>query len=447
MSEIAIRINNISKQYRIGGRREHYRTLRDSITDAAAAPFRRLRSALAREKRGQSKSNNDLIWAIKDLSLEVRSGEVVGIIGRNGAGKSTLLKILSRITEPTEGFVEIHGRVGSLLEVGSGFHPELTGRENIYLNCAILGMHRAEIARKFDEIVSFAELEKFIETPVKFYSSGMYMRLAFAVAAHLEPEILVVDEVLAVGDMSFQKKCLNKMQDVGRRGRTVLFVSHDLSAVTRLCGRAVLLDGGQVVRDGTAHQVASTYLNFGRGTMAAREWVDPVSAPGNEVARMRAVRVRGADGCVTESIDIRRPVRVEMEYDVLKPGYVLSLHLEFHNESGIAFGTLDLDSVWRGRPRPAGRYVSTAWVPGNFLAEGTLLVDSWLGNSDPHIPFCWLRDVVAFQVIDSLDGDTARGDYAGPMPGAVRPLLKWTTTFTPDGHVPAETLAGVEVGA
>jgi lipopolysaccharide transport system ATP-binding protein len=181
--------------------------------------------------------------------------------------------------------------------------------------------------------------------------------------------------------------------------------------------------------------------------MAAREWADPVSAPGNEVARLRAVRVRGADGGVTESIDIRRPVRVEMEYDVLKPGYVLSLHLEFHNESGIAFGTLDLDSVWRGRPRPAGRYVSTAWVPGNFLTEGTLLVDSWLGNSDPHIPFCWVRDAVAFQVIDSLDGDTARGDYAGPLPGAVRPLLKWTTTFTPDGHVPAEALVGEEVGA
>lgn len=435
MSDIAIRIESLSKQYRIGGaRREYYKTLRDTLAEVASAPARRVRGAFSRTKAKPELVRDTCFWALRDINLQVGRGEVVGIIGRNGAGKSTLLKILSRITEPTEGSIEIHGRVGSLLEVGTGFHPELTGSENIYLNGAILGMGRAEIRRKFDEIVDFAEMEKFIETPVKHYSSGMYMRLAFAVAAHLEPEILVVDEVLAVGDMSFQKKCLNKMEDVGQQGRTVLFVSHNLPAITRLCARAVLLDEGRVVRDGPAHQVAGAYLNFGLGTMAVREWKDPAIAPGNDIVKMCAVRVRGEDGDITDAVDIRKPVCIEMEYDVLKPGHVLSLHFEFHNESGVAFGTLDHDPLWRRRPRPAGHYISKAWVPGNFLSEGTLLVDSWLGNSDPHIPYCWLRDVVAFQVIDSLDGDTARGDYAGPFPGAVRPLLKWTTDYAQNGH-------------
>ena len=446
MNDIAIRIDSLSKQYRIGGaRREYYKTLRDTLADVAAAPARRVRAAFNRTKTETESAEDNRFWALRDINLQVKRGEVVGIIGRNGAGKSTLLKILSRITEPTGGSIEIHGRVGSLLEVGTGFHPELTGSENIFLNGAILGMGRAEIERKFDEIVAFAEMEKFIETPVKHYSSGMYMRLAFAVAAHLEPEILVVDEVLAVGDMSFQKKCLNKMQDVGQQGRTVLFVSHNLAAITRLCERAVLLDSGQVLMDGPAHQVAGAYLNFGLGTMACQEWTDPATAPGNDIVRMCAVRVRTEDGEVTDAIDIRKPVGIEMEYEVLKPDHVLAPYFEFHNESGIAFGTLDHDPEWRRRPRPVGRFVSTAWVPGNFLTEGTLLVDAWLGNSDPHIPYAWLRDVVAFQVIDSLDGDSARGDYAGALPGAVRPLLKWSTDYRLNGHEPLAALMPEEV--
>ena len=431
MTNIAIRAEHLSKQYRIGGKKQYYKTLRDQVSDSIAAGVQRVRSAFRTDETDALKERNRTIWALRDITLEVPRGQVVGIIGRNGAGKSTLLKILSRITEPTDGFAEIAGRVGSLLEVGTGFHPELTGRENIFLNGAILGMRRAEILRKFDDIVSFAEMETFIDTPVKHYSSGMYMRLAFAVAAHLEPEILIVDEVLAVGDMSFQKKCLNKMQDVGQHGRTVLFVSHNIPAVTRLCDRAVLLSDGQVLADGRAHDVASRYLNSGLGTMASRVWNDPNSAPGNEVARLYAVRVKTADGVISESVDIRRPVFVEMEYELLQAGHVLSLHFEFHNESGVAFGTLDQDPQWRGKPRPAGRYISSVRIPGNFLAEGTLLVDLWLGNADPHITFCWERDVVAFQVVDSLDGDSARGDYAGPFPGAVRPLLDWTTQHTP----------------
>jgi lipopolysaccharide transport system ATP-binding protein len=256
MNDIAIRVEKLGKQYRIG-KRERYQTLRDTLTDTVAAPFRWLRNGRSANGNGAPEH----IWALKDISFEIPRGEVVGIIGRNGAGKSTLLKVLSRITEPTEGRAEIHGRVGSLLEVGTGFHPELTGRENVYLNGAILGMHKAEIAGKFDEIVAFAEIEAFLDTPVKHYSSGMYMRLAFAVAAHLEPEILLIDEVLAVGDVAFQKKCLGKISDVANQGRTVLFVSHNLIAVENLCPRSVLLRRGEVLEAGETRQVLGEYLS------------------------------------------------------------------------------------------------------------------------------------------------------------------------------------------
>src|SRR2546423_4760204 len=258
-----ITVENVGKRYRIGQSQASYSTLRDSLVEAVRSPFKRL---------ARNNGPAEFIWAVENVSFEVKPGEVVGLIGRNGAGKSTLLKLLSRITEPTKGRILLYGRVGSLLEVGTGFHAELTGRENIYLNGAILGMARNEIVRKFDEIVSFAEVEKFIDTPVKHYSSGMYLRLAFAVAAHLEPEILLVDEVLAVGDARFQRKCLDKMQDVGKQGHTILFVSHNMAAITRLCPRTILLDQGHVLSDGPSHQVASEHLSGGLGTTAAREW-------------------------------------------------------------------------------------------------------------------------------------------------------------------------------
>jgi lipopolysaccharide transport system ATP-binding protein len=259
MSDVAIRVERLGKQYRIG-KRERYRTLRDTLTDSLSAPFRGLASAFRVPAADEARASGDLIWALRDVSFDVPQGAVLGIIGRNGAGKSTLLKVLSRITEPTEGRVELHGRVGSLLEVGTGFHPELTGRENIFLNGAILGMRKSEIARKFDEIVAFAEVAKFIDTPVKHYSSGMYMRLAFAVAAHLEPEILIVDEVLAVGDAQFQKKCLGKMGEVAKQGRTVIFVSHNFVAVQNLCSRALLLKDGQLAATGRTHAVLNEYM-------------------------------------------------------------------------------------------------------------------------------------------------------------------------------------------
>jgi lipopolysaccharide transport system ATP-binding protein len=425
-----IRIDGVGKRYRLGARAS-YRTLRESIVETAYAPLRALRSGLNGSKRdGRGRPGKETVWSLKDVSFDVKPGEAVGVIGRNGAGKSTLLKILSRITDPTEGSVDLYGRVGSLLEVGSGFHPELTGRENIFLNGAILGMSRQEVRRKFDEIVAFSEVETYLDTPVKRYSSGMYMRLAFAVAAHLEPEILLVDEVLAVGDAGFQKRCLDKMKDVSGHGRTVLFVSHNMPAVTRLCQRTVLLDKGTVLADGPSHQVVSKYLSSGLGTTAAREWPDPAEAPGDNVARLRAVRVRADDGSITEAVDIRRPVGLEMEFDVLEGGHVLAPNYHVLNEEGaFVFVAIDQDPEWKRRPRPKGRYVATARIPGNFLSEGTLIITAALTTMTPMAVHFVETEAVAFQVIDSLDGDSARGDYAGPIPGAVRPMLEWSNRF------------------
>jgi lipopolysaccharide transport system ATP-binding protein len=442
MSDIALRVENLSKRYKIGVAQHRHDTLRDILTETLAKPFSKFTSLFSRNgfhrsilDRRPAPYDASNIWALKDVSFEVRCGEVVGIIGHNGAGKSTLLKILSRITKPTTGFGEIHGRVGSLLEVGTGFHAELSGRENIYLNGAILGMRRSEIARKFDEIVAFAEVERFIDTPVKRYSSGMYMRLAFAVAAHLEPEILMIDEVLAVGDTRFQKKCLDKMQNVGQQGRTVLFVSHNMPAVTRLCERTILLDEGRVLRDGPSPQVVGAYLNSGLGTTAVREWPNPAKAPGSEVVRLRAVRVRTEDGRITDAVDIRQPVGIDMEYEVLQPDHTLMPNFNIFNEQGAcAFTTLDVSPAWRRCPRPVGRYVSTAWIPGNLLAEGTLFIEPAMMTVEPFIGHFQVPGAVAFQVIDSTDGDSARGDLAGQISGVVRPLLKWSTQFSPNGR-------------
>jgi lipopolysaccharide transport system ATP-binding protein len=430
MNDLAIRLNDLSKLYRIGGKKERYKTLRDTLTDSIAAPFRRL-AGMFGCPNGESYNGDETIWALKHVSFEIKQGELVGIIGRNGAGKSTLLKILSRITEPTSGYAEIRGRVGSLLEVGTGFHHELTGRENIYLNGAILGMKKAEIERRFDEIVAFAEVDKFIDTPVKHYSTGMYLRLAFAVAAHLEPEILIVDEVLAVGDANFQRKCLNKMDTVGKQGRTVLFVSHNMMAITRLCERAILLEDGQVIADGPSHKVISEYVSSGVGVGPMREWPNPIKAPGGGVARLLAVRVRTAEGKISDVIDIREPLKVEMEYEVITPGYRLMPHFAFSNEEGIyAFSAHDVDPAWRGRARPAGRYLSAVWIPGHLLTEGIMFVAAGVQTIDPVIRQFFEANAVSFQVVESQNGDGARGEYGGRIMGVVRPLLKWTTEYS-----------------
>ncbi len=415
MSNI-ITVENISKSYRLGAKQQNT-TLRDSIISTLKSPFAK-----------SNKDDDSILWALKEINFEIKRGETVGIIGHNGAGKSTLLKILSRITKPTKGEALLKGRVGSLLEVGTGFHAELTGRENIFLNGAILGMRREEILKKFDEIVAFAEVEKFLDTPVKFYSSGMYMRLAFAVAAHLEPEILIVDEVLAVGDITFQRKCLNKMKDVGEHGRTVLFVSHNMQAVARLCTRGILLREGQISADGTMNNVINAYLKSDSGTAALREWKDEKTAPGNAIARLVRTRVCDDEGNTKETIDIRKQIVVEMTYDVLASDKVLVPNFHFYNEDGTCvFISHNMEKEWRYTPRPVGRYISKLFVPGNFLAEGRFLITVALSTYLPLEVHFVDRDSVSFTVIDNLDGDTARGDYAGHLPGIVRPLLEWET--------------------
>lgn len=428
MNDTVIRLENLSKRYILGQAQAKGDGLRHVLEQALRGPWRKMRK--------RSASPNEF-WALRDVNLEVHRGEVVGLIGRNGAGKSTLLKILSRITESTQGRVRMRGRLSSLLEVGTGFHPELTGRENIYLNGAVLGMTRLEIKSKFDEIVAFANIEKFLDTPVKRYSSGMYVRLAFAVAAHLEPEILIVDEVLAVGDAQFQKKCLDKMDKVGRSGRTVLFVSHNMQAVTRLCGRCIWMDEGRVRMDGPAHEVVRAYVGYGAGIPTEYRWADPEKAPGDEVVRLLGVRVFSERPALPETFDIRYAVGVELDYEVLEGGHVFLPHIKLANEAGIdLFVSVDLNPEWRGRPRPPGHYRSVAWIPGNLLTEGSFTVALSLMTLQPTQSRAVAKEAVGFRIFDPLfEKDTARGDYGQPMPGVMRPILQWDTHYEPAAEV------------
>lgn len=412
-----IKVENLSKKY-VLNRKKANNTLRDVFINI----FKR---------DAKSDENERVLWALRDINFSVKDGETVGLVGNNGAGKSTLLKILSQIIKPTGGEAVLHGRVGSLLEVGTGFHQELSGRENIFLNGAVLGMKRHEIEKKFDEIVAFSEIEKFLDTPVKFYSSGMYMRLAFAVAAHLEPEILMVDEVLAVGDLAFQRKCLNKMRDVSEHGRTVLFVSHNMQAVTRLCSRAIWIENGKIKQDASAKDVVSNYLNSQTETASEKVWENLENAPGNEIARLRRIRVFDEKDDKSSAFDIRRPVFVEMTYEVLQNGQILTPSFELYNEESVCvFTSNDLDKNWRYKPRPKGIYTSTAQIPANFLAEGNFYVSVSLITYEPLNVHFAERDAVAFLITDSLDGDSARGDFGGQINGVVRPILDWETKFS-----------------
>jgi lipopolysaccharide transport system ATP-binding protein len=425
MSQPALVTEDLSKQYRIGLLQQAGRTLREAITDAAAAPLHRLR------RREAAEPGASTIWALRNISLAIQPGEVVGIIGRNGAGKSTLLRILSRITEPTAGRVEIRGRVASLLEVGTGFHPELTGRENIQLNAAILGMTRREIARKFDEIVAFAEVEQFIDTPVKRYSSGMYLRLAFAVAAYLEPEILIVDEVLAVGDASFQKKCLGRMGDVARQGRTVLFVSHNLPALSNLCQRAVLLVDGMKRADGPSDRVIGEYIGHGADSEGQQVWNDPASAPGTERIRLHSVRVISRGQC-TANVDIQEDIRIELDFWNFdsKARICSSIHLLDKMGMGV-LASANMHSAnlihddWFDRPHPVGLFRTTCTIPGNFLNEGRYSINAIILTDVSKIEL-FSREAISFTVHDS---GTMRKEYFGHWLGVVRPKLAWQTHY------------------
>jgi lipopolysaccharide transport system ATP-binding protein len=418
---VVISVQDLGKKYAISHNSTRSTSLREAIMQRLRHPF------------GDGQQERETFWALRDVDFEIHQGEVVGIIGRNGAGKSTLLKLLARITGPTTGTIDIHGHMASLLEVGTGFHPELTGRENIFLNGSILGMSRRDVARKFDEIVAFAEIEKFLDTPVKRYSSGMYVRLAFAVAAHLDPDILVLDEVLAVGDNNFQKKCLSKMEKVSSQGRTVLFVSHNMNTVTRICPRVILLQQGRVIADGLSDEVTREYLRSNQGSMASRCWDDLATAPGNDIVRLRSVRVRDEEGQTIEVVDIRRPLAIEMIFEVLRGGHVLVPNHHFYNEEGIyAFISNDsADPDWVRRPRPPGVYTSTMWIPGNFLAEGMMIVSPAVSTHDPMVVHFWERDAIAFQVVDSHEGDSVRGNYIGHYPGVVRPQFRFETSYEP----------------
>lgn len=381
-------------------------------------------------------------WAVRDVSFEARRGEALGIIGHNGAGKSTILKMLSNITTPTSGEIMINGRLAALIEVGSGFHPELTGRENVFLSGSILGMRRAEINNKIESIIDFAGIRQFIDTPVKRYSSGMYVRLGFSIAAHLDPDILLLDEVLAVGDAAFQRKCFDRVSELRRSGKTIVFISHDLNAVERLCDRVILIEHGRVIADGTPSDVIDQYKKSAgqsaasafQGIAAEREWPDLDDAPGDEVARLRRVRVRTEDGETAAAVDIRRPVGIEMTYDVLQPGHILVPNYNLYNQERMHLCTIqELEPEWRRRPRPVGRYVSTAWIPGNFLSDGSILIDANVISCIPVIAIhVHQREAAAFSVLDSFEGESARGDYTGPMPGLLRPLIGWTTDFRGD---------------
>jgi lipopolysaccharide transport system ATP-binding protein len=420
MTSFAIRVENLGKQYRIGIAPERYRTLRDNIVDLVNLPRR-----IVKGFKNRTPNEINTIWALRDISFDVAPGQVLGVVGRNGAGKSTLLKILSRVTEPTQGFAEIHGRVGSLLEVGTGFHPELTGRDNIYLNGAILGMRRKEIERKFNEIVDFSGVDKFIDTPVKRYSSGMYLRLAFAVAAYLEPEILVVDEVLAVGDAEFQRKCLGKMSDVATQGRTVLFVSHNMSAVLRLTEETIVLERGRMVLRAPTPQAIDYYLSSGLAQSGERNWLPEEIPPDATPFHPHAIRIKNQAGKVSETVRSIEPLTIELEYEISEAINGLRVGIYLMSGRGeLVFTSFDTDPpdlFDRYGVRPSGRYVSRCTLPADVLNEGRYILG--LNASSFRVRrYFQEENALAF----SVDPSGATGmQWTEVRLGLIRPRLEW----------------------
>jgi len=407
----AIRVKNLSKEYVIGGRQRPQETIREMLSDALSSPFRRYRrlsGEAAKEER---------FFALNDVSFDVGPGEVVGIIGKNGAGKTTLLKILSRITEPTAGRIELAGRTSSLLEVGTGFHPELTGRENIFLNGALLGMGKEEIRGKFDAIVDFAEIEKFLDTAVKHYSSGMYVRLAFAVAAHLEPEILFVDEVLAVGDARFQRKCLGRMGEIGKEGRTILVVSHNMQVIQSLCSRAIWLDDGKIAYDGGARAAVVAYSQSHLKAVADQSWPDSGEAPGNEDVRLLRARVVPDIGNPKDPLTVDTSFRMEFTFRLLVPESIFFVGMHFRSLGG--------EIIFRSAGAPAavreGIYRSACHIPGSLLNNGKYTMDLYF-TRDGNVVLYKMESPLVFEVFDT---EKEPGNFIGDVPGAVRPSLKW----------------------
>jgi lipopolysaccharide transport system ATP-binding protein len=379
--------------------------------------------------------------ALDDVSFELAAGEVLGILGSNGAGKSTLLKILSRVIRPTSGRAVLRGRVGSLLEVGVGFHPDLTGRENVFLSAAILGLKDSEIRRCFDEIVDFSGVGAFLDAPVRVYSSGMYMRLAFAVAAHLQPDILLVDEVLAVGDAEFQKKCLERLRKLGRDGQGVVFVSHNTVAIARLCSRAILLDHGKLVSQGAVGDVMASYL-LGNTTCAGeRVWDSRADAPGDDVARLICIRVRDRSGETRTNIAVDEPLDIDMEFEVFAGDVILFPSVTISNEWGTTvLWSTDSGTPSHGRPRQPGFYLASVRVPGDLLAEGTMTITAAMTSLAPKRDHFNAPDAVRFLVTEGADGSTARGVYTDYINAVVRPKLDWSVRYDPSGPISDRTI-------
>lgn len=421
-----IQVENLSKKYLIRHKQApQHTTLREAVTDGSRRALQKLRSPFNGTTSGNEKTNLEEFWALKDISFDLQAGDRLGVIGRNGAGKSTLLKILSRITDPTSGKVILNGRVASLLEVGTGFHPELTGRENIFLNAAILGMKKSDIVARFDEIVAFAEVEKFLDTPVKRYSSGMRVRLAFAVAAHIEPEILIVDEVLAVGDARFQRKCLGKMSEVGAEGRTVLFVSHNMTALKSLCDKAIWLDSGRMVDAGDTERIVPEYLHKGIDINTSTVWADPATAPGNNEIRLSSFKVSAPKPDTTGNITISTPMDLVIEFYNLTEGAVINFSVVLYNDQDICIFNTGSDA----RSYPAGKIRGTCHIPGDFLNDSTYRV-RLLIVKDRSIPLIDIENVATFEVHDVV----REGAWYGKWIGAVRPKLEWETTIIEQDH-------------
>lgn len=407
-----IEINQLGKKYRIRSN-ESYLALRDVISNGVKNIF----------KPHHEKKED--FWALQDINLKIEQGERIGIIGKNGAGKSTLLKILSRVTWPTTGEAIIRGRLASLLEVGTGFHPELTGRENIYLNGSILGLKKNEITKQFDAIVDFSGVDKFLDTPLKHYSSGMQLRLAFAVAAHLEPEVLLIDEVLAVGDIEFQKKCLGKMEEVSKEyGRTILFVSHNLGYISSLCNKGIILDKGKIIHEGIATETINRYISQVANRASRLLW--EVDHPGNDFVKLHSLRIVDSLFNSSETFKVTEKIGIEMKYEVFDSTQILWLGHNIFNEYGVnVFDTHSVNTKYYKNPHKKGLYISMVWIPENFLNTGSYSLSSAIFNHLKNIIHFHVRDVLSFSVHEALDEETARGLSGGDFPGVVRPLLQW----------------------
>ena len=423
MASNVLEVQSLSKCYRLKTSQAREETLVNQAISSGSQLLRRLW-----QKSPEIRRDKSLHWALKDINFSIAEGEVVSVIGHNGSGKSTLLKILSRITAPTTGQVRVRGRLASLLEVGTGFHPDLSGRDNIYLNAAILGMQRDEIRRRFDAIVDFSGVEAFIDEPVKNYSSGMKVRLGFAVAAHIDPDVLMIDEVLAVGDAAFQQRCLNRIEEVGASGRTIVYVSHHLPSVARLSRRCILLDHGKLLCDGPTLSTIRQYEEQFGGFRSTQRWDDNRTAPGDDCARLSEVRLTSNGEPVDGPIDVRQPLEVHLRYEVFRSGLMILPSLHLQDMSGIpVISSIDNSPEWHGHARAAGVYETCAVFPGNLFNEGSFQLGLALSTLSPFQNHAYVHNALAFSFYDRITGDSTRGQFHGELKGYLRPALAWET--------------------